>query len=440
MLAGFFVLIFLEPVDSTSLKVSLPVGSNIDRIAIAGLVLGWFWFGGDERAFVRTRRSKLFPVAATTFLAIAVTSLLVGIHRTVNLGELGLAGKRVALLASFLIVGWFTLSALRFADLPGFCSVIIGLATVMAIGMLIERRTGYNVFYNVAGTVFKPIATVAPSPTDIHPAFGTDGRPVVVGPTLHGLAATTMLVVAFPLVLVRILDATSRRSRWGNAVLLVLLVSGAMATSKRTALVVPFAVILYVTVCRPRQMLRYLPIGLVCGVILVHLASPGSLGEILNPNTTTLSTAHRSDDLSSLMPDVLTHPALGRGFGTLDPDQPAQFRINDDEYLDELWEVGFLGLGAYLWLILAPIALARAAIKARDPTTEPLTLGTSAGCVAYLVVNVLFDAMSYPQAPYVFFLVAGLTTIAASGPDVAPRSLERPELTVPASPRTLSAV
>jgi hypothetical protein len=32
------------------------------------------------------------------------------------------------------------------------------------------------------------------------------------------------------------------------------------------------------------------------------------------------------------------------------------------------------------------------------------------------VVNARFDAMSFPQAPYMFFMVAALTTIAAGGP------------------------
>ena len=32
------------------------------------------------------------------------------------------------------------------------------------------------------------------------------------------------------------------------------------------------------------------------------------------------------------------------------------------------------------------------------------------------MVNALFDAMSFPQAPYMFFIVAALTTVAAAGP------------------------
>ena len=237
-------MLYFVPVDSTKLNLNLPVGSNIDRFAVAGLVFAWFWFGGDERAFLRTRRSKLFPAAACLFLIVAVASLLLGIHRTVNLGELSLAEKRFGLLGSFLILGWFTLSALRFEDVRGFSSFVICLASLVAIGMLVERRTGYNVFYSLSRSVLKPIASVAPAPTDIHPAFGTDGRPVIVGPTLHGLAATTLLVVPMPFAIVRILDATSRKTWWLNVLALTLMISGAMATSKRTALVVPLAVVL----------------------------------------------------------------------------------------------------------------------------------------------------------------------------------------------------
>jgi hypothetical protein len=440
MLAGFFALLFLVPVDSTTLKVSLPVGANIDRFAVLALVAGWFWFGGDERAFLRTRRSKLYATAAAVFLAIAIASLLVGIDRTVNLGELNLAEKRFGLLGSYLVIAWFTLTALRYEDLRGFCTYIILLGCVMAVGMLVERRTGYNVFYSLSASILKPIAHVATAPTDIHPGFGTDGRPVVVGPTIHGLAATTMLVVAFPLALVRVLDATSRKSWWLNVLALLLLFSGAMATSKRTALVVPVAVLLYVTWHRRRQMLRYLPVALVCMVALVHVSSPGALGKILDPSSTTMSTAHREGDFTDLMPDVLTHPALGRGFGTLDPEQPGIFRINDDEFLDEVWEVGILGLCAYLWMILAPIITAQRAIRGPDRAKGSLALGASAGCVAYLVANALFDAMSFPQAPYMFFFIASVTVIAAAGRDPAEVPISAPIILPEATPPPTESV
>jgi hypothetical protein len=442
LLSGFLAMLFFVPIASTQLKIHLPVDSRIDRFAIIVLVCAWVWLGGDQRAFLRTRRSKLFVTAAAIFLVAAVASLLLDAGRIVNLGDFQLAEKRFALLGSFLILGWFALTALRYEDVRGFATYLIGLATLMAVGMLVERHTGYNVFYNWTATVLGPIANVAPSPTDIHPAFGTEGRVVVVGPTQHGLAAATMLVVVMPFALVRVFDATSRRSWWLNAAAFVLMLAGAMATDRKTALLVPIAVLIYIACYRPRQVLRLLPVGVVVLVGIVHFAAPGALGTVLNFNqdVSSNSTTHRVGDFSDVVPDVLAHPVLGRGFGTLNPEQPSQFRINDDEYIDELWEVGAFGLFAFLWMILTPVITARRAIRTRAPAISSLALATSGGCIAFLVVCALFDALSFPEAPYMFFVVASLTTIAAAGPEgnVEPASARVRRL-VARTPRTVAA-
>ena len=419
ILAAFVGMLFFIPIASTELKVHLPVDSKIDRFAVIGLVLSWFWFGGDQRAFLRTRRSKLFVTAVCVFLALAVASLLLDVGRIVNLGELELSGKRFALLGSFMIFAWFALTALRFEDVRGFVTYLIGLATMMSIAMLVERRTGYNVFYEWSRTILGPIARVEPSPTNIHPAFGTEGRLTVVGPTLHGLAATTMLAVVMPLALVRVFDATSRRAWWLNAIAFALMLAGALATDRKTALIVPVAIVIYLACYRPRQVLRLAPLGLVVLIGFVHLVSPGALGTVLNLSNaeTSSSTTHRAGDFTDVAPDVLAHPALGRGYGTVDSDKATEFRINDDEYIDALWEVGAFGLLAFVWMILAPVVLARSAIRARAPSNSSLALATSAGCVAFFVACALFDALGFPQAPYMFFLIAALTTIAAAGPE-----------------------
>jgi hypothetical protein len=416
ILAAFIAMLFFIPVDSTELNVHLPVDSHFDRFAVVALVLAWIWLGGDQRAFLRTRRSKLYATAACVFVLIAVVSVLLGAGRIINLNELSLSEKRFALLGSMLILSWFTLTALRFEDVRGFSSYLIALGSIMAVGMIVERRMGTNIFFNWSATILKPIATVAPPPTDIHP---TGGRLVVVGPTLNGLAAATMLVIVMPFALVRIFDAVSRRARWLNAAAFALMFAAAMATDRKTALFVPVAVILYFSIYRPRQILRILPLGLVVIVGLVHLASPGSLGSILNLNRgiNGSSTTHRVGDFENMAPDVSAHPVLGRGFGTINGDQPDQFRINDDQYLDEVWEVGALGLLAYVWMILAPVVIARRAIRSRDPQIASLALAASGGCIAYLVVSALFDSMSFPQAPYMFFVIAALTVIAAAGPE-----------------------
>jgi hypothetical protein len=418
VLAAFMAMLFFIPVDSTELKIHLPVGSQIDRFAIVGMVLAWVWFGGDQRAFLRTRRSKLYVSAACVFLVLALASLLLDAGRIINVGELGLSGKRFALLGSFLVLSWFTLTALRFEDVRGFVTYLIGLSSLMAVGVLVERHTGYNVFYNWSATILKPIATVAPSPTSIHPVFGSDGRVMVVGPTLHGLAVSTMLIVTMPFALVRVFDATSRRMWWLNSLACTLMLVAAASTDRKTALLVPVAVVIYLACYRPRQVLRLAPIGLVVLVGVVHFASPGALGTIFTPTAglSSSSTEHRVSDFTDVTPDILAHPVTGRGFGTINSEQSNNFRINDDQYIDAIWEVGIAGLLAYLLMILAPVLAARRAIRSRDPAVASLALAAAAGCVAYLVVNALFDAMSFPQAPYMFFVVAALATISSAGP------------------------
>ena len=416
VLAAFVAMLFLVPVDSAELRVHLPVDSHVDRFAVAGMLLAWLVFGGDQRALLGTRRSRLGVLAVCSFIALALASIVFGAERIVMLGELKLSEKHFALLLSFLVLFWFTMTALRFEDLRGFATLLIGLGTFTAFWMVIERRTGYNFFFEWSRTVLGPVARVLPPLTQIHPTGGE--RPVVVGPTRHGLAATTMMVVVMPFALVRVFDGLTRRTRWLNAAAFVLMFAAAMATSRKTALLVPVALIVYVAFYRPRQMLKLLPVGLIAAFALVHVLAPGSIGSIVNVgrDVESNSTVHRSGDFSALSPDVHAHPIIGRGYGSVSEEQPSEFRINDDQYLDVLWEVGILGLIAYAGMILAPVAIARKAIRSRDPTTSSLALAASGGCVAFLVVCALFDALSFPQAPYMLFVVAALTTIAAAGP------------------------
>jgi hypothetical protein len=248
-------------------------------------------------------------------------------------------------------------------------------------------------------------------------------------------------VVVMPFALVRVFDASSRRQWWLNTIAFTMMLVAAAATDRKTALLVPIAVVVYFGFYRPRAVLRLAPIGAVALVGLVHFASPGSLGTIFTPDAglASSSTTHRLGDFTDVAPDVFAHPVLGRGFGTLNPERPDQFRINDDEYIDEIWEVGAVGLLAYLGMILAPIVLARRAIRGRDPTVASLSLAASAGCVAYLVVSALFDALSFPQAPYMFFLVAALTTIAAAGPAGNVRPVRGPVREPARAPRRMLA-
>jgi O-antigen ligase len=217
---------------------------------------------------------------------------------------------------------------------------------------------------------------------------------------------------------IRVLEAKSRRIFLFNALAFGLMFAGAMATQRKTALLAVIAVVLYVGFHRRRQFLRVAPAGLVLATVLIHFAAPGSLGTILDVEAAlgSNSTSHRAGDFTNLAPDVGARPLLGRGYGSLDQAKSDQFRINDNQFLDVTWEVGIGGLLAYMWMILSPVVAARRAIRSRDPTQSSLALAAAGGCVAFFAVSALFDALAFPQAAYLFVLIAALSTVASSGP------------------------
>ena len=165
-------------------------------------------------------------------------------------------------------------------------------------------------------------------------------------------------------------------------------------------------------------MLPFLPVLLA----VVHVAAPGSLGTVLDP--------------AQLVRKRLDQPSCGRSRPRSCPtlprtrssdgasarwtsSRPDLYRITDDQLLSMLWQTGVLGLSSYMWMIISPIVAARHARRSRDPAIRMAALAASAGCVAYLVVNGLFDTLSFVQAPYLFFILAAICTVASGAPDLA---------------------
>jgi hypothetical protein len=419
LLAGFLAMVYTVPIDSAIVKIHLPVDSGLDRFAVIILVGAWWWFGGDQRAFNRTRRSKLFVAAVAVFVSLAVASDIFDVHRLIILNALTLPIKQFAILLSFVAVGWFAFTALRYEDVRGLATWLIILGTITAAGMIVERQTGYNVFYNWSRILLKPIAIVPSSPTVLNYGFGSDGRVSVLGPMQHPLAATVLLVMTSPFAIVRALDAGKRgmRIRYGLAGVLMLM--AAMATDRKSAFVVPVVMFIYLICYRPRQILKWAPIWLPVLAVLVHFAAPGAIGHILDVNgaANSGSTTHRLGDFSGISADVNAHPILGRGFGSIDADKAWLYRINDNQYLDILWATGIAGLLSYAWVLFSPVFIARKTIRARIPVRSSLALAGSAACLSFFVANLLFDAFTYPQNPYLFFVIAAMTVITCAGPE-----------------------
>jgi hypothetical protein len=220
------------------------------------------------------------------------------------------------------------------------------------------------------------------------------------------------------------LDAPDRRKKLFNAAISAILVAGAFATLRKTSVIAPAAGVLVLLVYRPRAMFRHLlPFGLAL-FVMVHAVAPGALGSLttqLTPNRLVgvLSTQDRASDFDGTRPDYTKHVLLGRGFQSYDPHK---YRTLDNQYLGLILGVGLLGLAAYLAVLIATGAMAHVGVRSGDPIRGPVALGAAAATAVMVVSTGLFDLLSYPHVPYLFFFIGGLV-VACARPAPAPAPL-----------------
>jgi hypothetical protein len=424
LIAGFLGMIFLVPFESINFKVSLPINPSFDRFYIGLMVATWALTGifGRESGF-RRLRPRGWSAAITVFAFVAIASLAVNFGRITNLAEWEIAQKRLALLVSLIAVFVVIARTLRVAELRSFAVLIVILGIVTSLGTICEEKTGYNVFYSVSSAVFSPVAEVEPAPTDV----STDpslqfGRPMVTGPTKHALSVASILGMAVPfaLVLAATTPATRRRLLWILAACLMF--GAALITQRKSGAVVPAVALLALFVMRPRQLIRLAPFGIVA-LALGLVLSGGSFSSIhlLRTAANSESTIGRTSDYEAVVPDLLSNPLLGRGYGTLDPARIDTYRIFDNEYLGQLYQVGAIGLLTFLALILTPLLLVRNVVRSENSQRGPPALAASAGCLAFAVATCLYDILSFAEAPYLFLFLAGMCICAASVEVPVPR-------------------
>jgi hypothetical protein len=416
LIAFFLGVIFLVPFEAIHLKVSLPISSDFDRFVVALIVAVWAFtqLAGRQDRVVRLR-SRGWAAGMIAFASVAVASIAVNVDRITNLGEWEVAQKKLAVLLALIAIFAIVSMTLRVAELPSFGALIAVLAIITATGTIYEQKTGFNVFYETAASVFSPIATVDPPPTEITQDPRTPGRPLIVGPTRHALSVSSILGMALPFTVV--LAAMSRSGRrkllWGLGACLIF--AGALVTQRKSGVVVPAFALVALFILRPRQLLRLAPFGIVALVVgLTFSGGSFSAVDALISGRDKDSMQGRTADYPAIVPDLLTNPMLGRGYGTLDSTRVDTYRILDNGYLGQIYQTGALGLAAFLALILTPLLVIRTVFRSDHPLRGPPALAAGAGCLAFGVAAALYDILSFSQAPYLFLVLAAICTCAAS--------------------------
>lgn len=415
MLAAMILVILFIPIRKYALPGSLPINLEPYRLIVA-LVAG-AWLASsliDQR--IRFRRSGVIDAPLVTFIVVAFVSVLTNTGRVSSVGSDAI--KSLLFFSSFILVLYLVASLVETqADLDFQVKVLVYGGAVVAVGCLIERRTHYNVFDH--------LSQVAPFlRANAGPVLITDARGArVIGSSQHPIAMGVALVMLVPLAVYRAF-AFGGRLAWIAAGIMVM---GAIGTISRTAIVAFLVVCVVMILLKPRQMKRMWP-AILPALLAVHFAMPGALGTIRSaffPSSGLIaqqSSAHvGSGRLATLGPalhsEFFPNPIVGEGFGTrvTVPDATVPVPngpILDDEWLGILLETGIVGALALAWVFLRFVRKVGGAAKADDSARGWFLAAVTASVLAYGVSMFLYDAMSFIQVTFLFFILIGLGSTA----------------------------
>lgn len=423
MLAAFIAMLWLVPFNTISLTVSLPFDLHLDRIVLPFIVLVWVLAiaaGGETAPRIRITR---IHAGVGTFVGVAFLSVVLNAGFINDMLEFDSSIKHLVLLSSYALLFVMLASVVRVHEVRAFISFTLGLAVALSLGMLWEHRYGTNVFYLWSAKLLPGIFSVPPANSG-----GVDelGRRLTLGSAELGLEAAAMLSMALPIALVRILNAQVTKQRVWYGLAACVIVAASISTYRKTAMITPIVVLLTLAYFRRRELLRLAPLGLVL-LVVVHALSPGALGSVVQQFTgSRLSAAgtvnHRAIAYEAVRPIVWTNPAFGQGYGSYDA---FVNRILDSQMLGGAIETGIVGTAAYLFMILAVVVAAAPLIRRRDSDRAPPALIAACVAMAFLTVSFLYDATSFPHAPYIFLTFAAFLAVLLRESDEHGRTLEQ---------------
>jgi polysaccharide biosynthesis protein PslJ len=292
----------------------------------------------------------------------------------------------------------------------------------VALATLVEWKNGYNFFNHLERLC--PLLDLNQSMIPQVPERA--GRPRAYASSQHAIALGAAFVMLLPLALY--LFKRTNYKPWMVAALL--LVMGALATTSRTAVTMLVALLFVFLWIKRKETVRMLPMLLPL-ILVLQVAMPGTLGTfkaILFPKEGLISEEQQGEgvgtgrvqDLGPSLQEWGRKPLFGEGFGTrltslFDKKQNA--RIVDDQWLSSLLETGAIGVAALLWLIVRAVRRLKLLAKRDDSSFGWLLTGLAAAITAYGIGMVTYDAFSFIQVTFLFFLLLGISGAALALPE-----------------------
>ena len=389
-----------------SLLLAIPSNRTVAALGGAGApaalfalvaLLWWCWYHVQRPTPSLARDSQPVRIAMFIFVAAALASYAAGASRALppaEINALNLGLLRVAAFAGILLLASDGIP--NRARLIALLRWLCFLGGVFAALGLLQFVTGQSFVekLNIPGLTV----------SDFGALQDRSGFNRSVSTARNPLEYAFVLAMVLPIALTLALHDTGTRLlvRWFPVGTITL---AALLSVSRSAII---GVLVAVAVLLPSWSPAVRRKAAVAAVVLVGIVwavVPGMMGTLRGLfDGQDPSLKSRTDSYDIVSAFVQMNPFLGRGFGTFLP----EYRILDNQYLVTLIDMGVLGLIA---LCAVPAVGFVAVLAARHHYAEPLLakLGPAlaASLAAGAVVTGFFDALSFPQAAGMLFLVAG---------------------------------
>ena len=214
--------------------------------------------------------------------------------------------------------------------------------------------------------------------------------------------------------------------RWWIAAALILV--GAFASGSRTAIVMLAAEVIVFLFLKPNETKKLWP-ALIPVLAVVHFVLPGAIGGLkesffppggiiaqqsnLEPGWDPQLAGGRVRQIKPMLSEASGKPFFGEGVGTRltgfnTPNRNAS--ILDNQWLDNVLDVGFVGLGAWIWLFVRAIrTVARASRAVSHVDDDWLFAALAASVTGFAVGMLTFDAYGYVQVTFIFWVFLALS-------------------------------
>jgi polysaccharide biosynthesis protein PslJ len=414
LIALILVVVLFVPIGRYRLPGSLPFNLELYRVVVALCILVW------TASLLVDSRVRLRSTAFDRPLALILVCVL-GSEIT-NPGRVNAYGsyviKSLTFFLSFILVYYLTATTLqRRGSIEMLLKLVTVSGAVIGVFAVVELRTHYNVFDHLHA-VLPFLSFDGPLP---YLMLGGNVR--VDGPAQQPIALGAALILILPLA---VYVARTCGRRWWLVALAILL--GALASGSRTAIVMLTAEAIIFLILKPNETKKLWP-ALIPAIAVVHFALPGTIGGLkdaffpkggliaqqskFEADYNPLLAGGRIRQIKPMLREASGKPLFGEGYGTrlsgFDvPNRNAP--ILDDQWLNNVLDVGFVGLGAWIWLMVKVVRrLFRAARAPSHEDDDWLFAGLAASVASFAIGMLTFDAFSFTQATFLFWVVLGLS-------------------------------